>query len=51
MEKNDILKRIDKQLNFDSKIKDSDFIINNIYWDNTLNDINKILDILNKKFN
>ena len=51
MKKNDILKRINNQLNFDSKIKDSDFIINNINWDNTLNDINKILNILNKKFN
>jgi dephospho-CoA kinase len=51
MKKNDILKRINNQLNFDTKIKDSDFIINNINWDNTLNDINKILNILNKKFN
>ena len=51
MKKNDILKRINNQLNFDTKIKDSDFNINNINWDNTLNDIKKILNILNKKFN
>tara|TARA_B100001057_G_scaffold32243_1_gene29278 strand:- start:2669 stop:3271 length:603 start_codon:yes stop_codon:yes gene_type:complete len=51
IKKNDILKRINKQLNFNTKIKDSDFIINNIFWDNTLDDIYKILDILNKKFN
>ena len=51
MKKNDILKRINNQLNFDTKIKDSDFIINNINWDNTLKDINKILYALNKKFN
>ena len=51
MKKNDILKRINNQLNFDTKIIDSDFIINNINWDNTLNDINEILNILNKKFN
>ena len=49
IKKNEIMKRINNQINFENKINESDFFINNTDWDETLIEVNRIFNILKKK--
>ena len=43
------MKKINNQINFENKINESDFFINNTDWDETLIEVNRIFNILKKK--